>query len=63
MVLVVPSRSRRANSSSGIFYFLLLRLDALKEVSHAWLDERPGSLILRLFLSPHDVCILVSIYV
>ena len=39
----------------------MLRLDALKEVAHAWLNERPGTLILWLFLGPHDVCVLVAI--
>ena len=49
-----------ADVSARVRDIIRLELDTFHEVSEAGLDEGPGTLVLWLFLGPHDLGIFVS---
>lgn len=63
MVLSVASRSGGRDIATTVFDFGVLVADRFGKVAHAGFDERPGALVLGLFLGPKDVGVLVSLKV
>lgn len=61
VVLGVSSRRRRANVSAGVADFPLLLAHVSEQVAHAWLHKRPATLVLWLFLRPHDLRVLIAV--